>query len=118
MGVSVAVAVLMIIVAWSVNKKPNFAENKGLAKVLENKWYVDELYEAIVLKPIAALSDILDKYVEKRGIDGVVNGVGKTVRWGGDRLRLLQTGQVGFYIFIMVIGIVLLFLISIFGVKL
>jgi NADH-quinone oxidoreductase subunit L len=44
--------------------------------------------------------------------------VGKTVRWGGDRLRLLQTGQVGFYIFIMVIGIVLLFLISIFGVKL
>lgn len=118
MGISVAVAVLMIIVAWSVNKKPNFAENNGIAKVLENKWYIDELYEAIVLKPIAALSDILDKYVEKRGIDGIVNGVGRTVRWGGDRLRLLQSGQVGFYIFIMVIGIMLLFIISILGVKL
>ena len=35
MGISVAVSVLMIIVAWSVNKQPKFAENKGLAKMLE-----------------------------------------------------------------------------------
>jgi len=117
MGISVAVSVLMIIVAYNVNKKPNFVENTGLAKILENKWYVDELYDAIVVRPIEMLSNLLDKYAERRGIDGVVNGVGKTVRWGGDRLRLLQSGQVGFYIFIMVMGIVVLFTLSFFWIK-
>lgn len=117
MGLSVAVSVLMIIIAYSVNRKPNFSENTGLAKALENKWYVDEFYDAIIVKPIVALSGLLDKFAERKGIDGIVNGVGKTVRWGGDRLRLLQTGQVGFYIFIMVLGIVVLFTISFFWVK-
>jgi NADH-quinone oxidoreductase subunit L len=117
MGLSVAVSVAMILVAYGVNRKPNFTENTGIAKILENKWYVDEIYDAIVVKPLKALSDLLDKFVERQGIDGVVNGVGKTVRWGGDRLRLLQSGQVGFYIFIMVLGIVSLFAISFFIVK-
>lgn len=117
MGISVAAAVIMIGVAWSVNRKPNFAENTGLAKVLENKWYVDELYDAIVVRPLQGLSNLLDKFAERRGIDGVVNGVGRVVRWGGDRLRLLQSGQVGFYIFIMVLGMVMLFTISFFWIR-
>ena len=116
MSVSVVAAVLMIIVAYIVNRKPNFAENKGFAKLLENKWYVDELYDAIIVRPIGALSNVLDKFAEKKGIDGIVNGVGKTVKWGGDRLRLLQSGQVGFYIFIMVLGIVVLFTLSFFWI--
>jgi NADH-quinone oxidoreductase subunit L len=89
----------------------------GFKKLLANKWYVDELYDAIIVKPIDALSGLLDKFAERRGIDGVVNGVGKTVRWGGDRLRLLQSGQVGFYIFIMVLGIVILFTLSFFVIN-
>lgn len=117
MGVSVAVSVLMIIIAYAVNRKPNFVPNTGLAKVLENKWYVDELYDAIIVRPIEALSRLLDKLAERRGIDGIVNGVGKTVRWGGDRLRMLQSGQVGFYIFIMVLGMVVLFSLSFFWIK-
>lgn len=117
MGLSVAVSVIMIAVAYSATRKPDFRENTGLAKVLENKWYIDELYDAIVVRPIAALSGFMDKFAERQGIDGLVNGVGKTVRWGSDRMRLLQTGQVGSYIFIMVIGIVVLFTISFFWVK-
>jgi NADH-quinone oxidoreductase subunit L len=117
MGVSVAVSVIMIAVAYSMTRKPNFVENTGISKALENKWYVDELYDAIIVRPIEGLSRLMDKFAERRGIDGVVNGVGKTVRWGGDRLRLLQSGQVGFYIFIMVLGIVVLFTISFFWVK-
>ncbi len=89
----------------------------GFKKVLANKWYIDELYDAVIVKPIAAFSRVLDKYAERSGIDGLVNGVGKTVRWGGDRLRLLQSGHVGFYIFIMVLGIVVLFTLSFFWIK-
>jgi NADH-quinone oxidoreductase subunit L len=117
MVVSVVVVLVMIALAYSLNRKPDFAPNTGLAKVLENKWYIDELYNAIITKPLQALSGLLDKYAERRGIDGIVNGVGKTVRWSGDRLRLLQSGQVGFYIFIMVLGIVALFAVSFFIIK-
>lgn len=117
MGASTAVAIIMIFVAMGINRKPTFAENKGIARVLENKWYVDELYNAVVVKPLDGLAGILDKYAERKGIDGFVNGVGKSVKWGGDKLRLLQSGQVGFYIFIMVLGMVVLFALSFFGIK-
>ena len=89
----------------------------GFRKVLANKWYVDEIYDATIVRPMEAMSNVLDKFAEKKGIDGIVNGVGKTVKWGGDRLRLLQSGQVGFYIFIMVLGIVMLFTLSFFWIK-
>ena len=117
MGISVAVALVMIGVAWSVNKNPSFAPSTGLAKILENKWYIDELYDAVIVRPIAAISRMLDNVAERMAIDGLVNGVGKTVKWGGDRIRLLQTGQVGFYIFIMVLGMITLFSISVFWIK-
>ncbi|MBC7555279.1 MAG: NADH-quinone oxidoreductase subunit L [Taibaiella sp.] len=117
MGVSVGVSVLMIIVAYTINRKPKFEPSTGLAKVLENKWYIDEVYDAAIVRPAEGLSNVLYRFAEKAGIDGFVNGVGKSVKWGGDRLRLLQSGQVGFYIFIMVLGIVSLFAVSFFLIK-
>jgi NADH-quinone oxidoreductase subunit L len=117
MGVSVAIAVIMIIAAKVVYKQPNFAPATGLAKVMEEKWYVDELYANIVVKPLQGLSSLLEQFAERLGIDWVVNGVGRLVKWGGERMRLLQSGQVGFYIFIMVIGMVALFTLSFFWIK-
>ena len=117
MGLSTGLVIVMIFVAYSATKKPNFAPNTGLAKVLENKWYVDDLYDAVIVRPLAAFSRFSDKFIERSGIDGVVNGVGKTVRWGSDRMRLLQTGQVGFYIFVMVLGMIALFALSFFWIK-
>jgi NADH-quinone oxidoreductase subunit L len=117
LGISTVVAVLFSIIGFAVHRKPSFAPNTGLASVLENKWYVDELYDAIIVRPVTALSQLFDRFVEKLGIDGLVNGVGKTVRWGGDRMRLLQTGQVGFYIFMFVIGMTALFALSFFWIR-
>ena len=114
MGISTVAAVIMCIAGVMANRKPNFTPNTGLAKVLENKWYVDELYDAVIVRPLMAFSRVADKFIERSGIDGLVNGVGKTVRWGSDRLRLMQSGQVGFYIFIMVLGIIALLAIGFF----
>jgi len=91
-------------------------EYKGFKKVLANKWYVDELYDAVIVRPLGALSNVLDRFAERLGIDGFVNGIGKSVRWTGDRVRMLQNGQVGSYIFVMVIGMIILFAISFFWV--
>jgi len=116
-GTVIGLLVIFIVTRKLYSVKEFDGNYTGFKKLLANKWYVDELYDAIILKPIGALSGLLDKFAERRGIDGVVNGVGKTVRWGGDRLRLLQSGQVGFYIFIMVLGIVILFTLSFFVIK-
>lgn len=114
MGASVALVSIMILFAYSKTKAPNFVANTGLAKVLEHKWYVDELYDAVIVRPLVQFSGFLDRIVERRGIDGAVNGVGRLVRWGADRMRLLQNGQVGAYLFTMVVGIVLLFVLGLF----
>ncbi len=115
MGISTIVAIVMCIAGVMANRKPVFAQNTGLAKVLEHKWYIDELYDAIVVRPLMAFSRVADKYLERNGIDAGVNGVGKLVRWGSDRMRLLQSGQVGYYIFIMVIGMTILLAIGFFS---
>lgn len=112
MGISVTLILVMIAVAFNITKKPNFKENTGLAKVLENKWYVDELFDTVIAKPIIGLANLLDRVVERKGIDGAVNGVGRFVNWGSSKMRLLQNGQVGTYIFGMVIGVILLFVVG------
>jgi NADH-quinone oxidoreductase subunit L len=117
LGISTVVAVVFSIAGYAAYRKPDFSPNTGLSKVLENKWYVDELYDAIIVRPLSVLSGLMDRFVERMGIDGAVNGTGKLVRWGSDRVRLLQSGQVGFYIFVMVIGITALFALSFFWIK-
>lgn len=114
MGLSSVLVICFILIA-----RQKFAayedtgkENTGLAKVLENKWYVDELYDAIIVKPLQELSRFFRDTVEKAGIDKLVNGVGRSVQWGSQQIRLIQNGQVGFYIFAMVIGMILLFVIG------
>ena len=48
--------------------------------------------------------------IEKQVIDGAVNGTGKLVQYSARQLRLIQNGQVGYYILFMVLAIVLFFL--------
>lgn len=113
MGVAVAVAVIGILLAWNTYKKYNAQkENTGISKFLENKWYWDEAYEAIIQKPFMKMSTFVEKNIENKGIDGAVNGIGKLVHFASDKLRLLQNGSVGVYLFLMVLGMIILFIIQ------
>jgi NADH-quinone oxidoreductase subunit L len=77
----------------------------GLARALENKWYVDELYAKIVVDPLAAISRFFWK-----GIDAVIDGIaallGFIVRGFGDVLRFFQTGNVRNYALMFFIGVI------------
>ena len=119
-GLMVLAAVLALatsLFAWSRFKsKPDLAEPTGFGKVLANKWYVDELYNAIIVKPLDLLAQFL-VFFEKNIIDGIVNGVGRLVKYGSRQLRLLQSGQVGGYVLLMVVGIIVLFLVELFVKK-
>ena len=85
-------------------------EQTSLGKFLANKWYVDELYELIVVKPVNMIAAFLSKIVDQKIIDGLVNGVGKGVQFSARQLRWLQSGQTGSYILIMTISIILFFI--------
>ncbi len=116
MSVSVIGALIAIVFAWNKFSKyeKTTEEETGLAKVISNKWYVDELYDAIIVKPIQSIAGFFNNVVEKKGIDGFVNGVGKAVNYGSRQIRLLQTGQVSAYMLMMVVAILILFIIQLF----
>lgn len=81
-----------------------------LNTLFARKFYFDELYETIIQKPADKASQFLNNVVEVKLIDGLVNTVAWTVQAGSTLLRRAQTGNVGFYVFIMVIGVILIVL--------
>ncbi|MBN8836481.1 MAG: NADH-quinone oxidoreductase subunit L [Sphingobacteriia bacterium] len=112
MGISVAIAAIAIIFAINkFSKKPDLQDAQGLGKTLENKWYIDELYDAVIVNPLNNLAGFFKNVVEKSGIDGIVNGVGRLVSYSSRQIRLIQSGQVGGYILFMVMAIVVIVLI-------
>src|SRR5881409_2119896 len=79
----------------------------GLGRLLWKKWYVDEIYDALFVRPVMWLSrEVLWKLLDIRLVDGLlVNGsatAARALRWMGSRL---QTGEVGFYVVLFVIGV-------------
>ena len=81
----------------------------GLGKLLWKKWYVDEIYDALIVRPVMWLSrQVLWKVVDEKLVDGAgVNGtavVSRALGWLGSRL---QTGELGFYVVLFVVGVVL-----------
>jgi NADH-quinone oxidoreductase subunit L len=91
-------------------------ERPGLSNLSYHKFYIDELYDMIIRKPLDAISVFFYKVVELSGIDGFVNGLGKGSLEASKGLRLLQTGNVGFYIFMMVIGIIAILVYNLFRI--
>ncbi|MDQ6758184.1 MAG: NADH-quinone oxidoreductase subunit L [Bacteroidota bacterium] len=115
--ISIILIITISVVAWKKYKtyQTETTEETGFAKVLQNKWYVDELYDAIIVKPLKSLSIFLNNVIERSGIDAVVNGVGRGINYSSRQIRLLQSGQVGAYILMMVIGTIVLFIIQMFA---
>ena len=114
MAVSIALAFAGIGLAWFFFvKSPGSADGVAAAAgplhtLLLNKYYVDELYDAVIVKPIVAISrGVLWKVVDAEVIDGAVNGAGSVVETGATWLRRFQTGSVRVYAASILLGVVL-----------
>jgi NADH-quinone oxidoreductase subunit L len=110
---TVALALLGILAAWRLLRPEALVParlappERGLGRVLWKKWYVDELYDAVIVRPLVWFSrEVLWKIVDERLVDGLlVNGsaaAAQAVGWVGSRL---ETGEVGFYVVLFVIGV-------------
>ncbi len=89
---------------------PDEAKRSALANLSYRKFYFDEIYDAVFRKPLDVLSGFFYKIVDLKIVDGIVNGLGWGTTEASKGLRLVQTGNVGFYIFMMVVGIISLLL--------
>jgi NADH-quinone oxidoreductase subunit L len=112
-------AVLSIIVClWAFNKYKNPTtdgeQRKGFASVIDHKFYIDELYDAVFVNPYRRTAYFFQNILDNKIIDGAVNGVGRFVNYSSRQMRLLQSGLVGSYLLLMVIGMVILFIIQFF----
>ncbi|GGF17473.1 NADH-quinone oxidoreductase subunit L [Hymenobacter cavernae] len=119
-GASVAAGVLGIVLAYVqyVSRGVLPAEDEGQRSAPESlvyhKYYVDELYNALFVRPIMGLSRGLYRFVEQGIIDPIVNGFGRITLGGGQLLRYVQTGTTGMYLILMVVGIVLILALNLF----
>jgi NADH-quinone oxidoreductase subunit L len=114
MGLTTVIAVAAILIAWNRYKTYKEEQPNAFGKLLQNKWYVDELYDSVIVKPLNALGSFANTALEKSGIDALVNGVGRAVNYGSRQLRWLQSGQVGSYVLLMVISMVIFFVLEFF----
>jgi NADH-quinone oxidoreductase subunit L len=122
MAVSVSAALFAMIYAYVRYVKLSHipADDRSdrgfIARLSYNKFFIDELYNTLITRPLDALSSFFYKIIDKSGIDGIVNGFGKAAMESSKGFRLLQTGMVGFYIFMMVAGILALLFYSMYKI--
>ncbi|HTK80965.1 MAG TPA: NADH-quinone oxidoreductase subunit L [Bacteroidota bacterium] len=115
MALSVAVAIAGIYYARTIYlRRPEKAaaiasSYRGIYKLLWNKYFVDEVYDASVVRPTMRISDkLLWKGVDAGLIDGIVNGSARLVSWLSSHLRKIQTGVAQSYALVFVIGILVI----------
>lgn len=109
MAVAVAGGLIGIIIAFVkyIKQKQVAAEDAeitGFAKVLYNKYYIDEIYDAVFVNTINALSRFFRDYVET-ALSALVFGLGKVTNEISYQGKKLQTGSIGFYLFVFVLGL-------------
>jgi NADH-quinone oxidoreductase subunit L len=112
-GGAVAVAVIGIVIALARLKparlvpKAEAPAEEGIERVLANKYYVDEAYDAAIVRPTVGISrGVLARGIDQGLIDGgLVNGSAWLARGVGRLGSTLQSGQVGSYAWVLVLGV-------------
>jgi len=106
-GIGMAFQAYLANPALATSLRERFA---GLHRLLEHKYWVDEVYDTIVVQPFMAASQWLWRVWDSMVVDGLVNGVGLTLELGSGMLKLVQTGFVGTYALWIALGVIALFL--------
>ncbi len=120
MGISVIIAIVSALAAYYIyvlQKRVPTQDNaiKGLQKLVYNKYYIDELYNNLFVKPIVWLSGFFHNIIDFLVIDFAVEGIGKITKYASSESRKIQNGTTGSYIFYMVIAIIALVAYSVWG---
>jgi NADH-quinone oxidoreductase subunit L len=113
-GITVALALTAIFIAYRVyalrTYKKTFRDpieryTGVFFEGFQHRWYADDVYETMIVRPFKALGGFLARVVDPRGIDGLVNGAGRVIALGSRSLRGSQTGYIRSYTLVFLIGV-------------
>ncbi len=114
MAVSVAIAVIGILAAWVMYmRNPELpakfvARFPSLHRIVFNKWYIDELYDAVFIIPCKRVGTFLWREIDVKIVNGAVNGCAWVIKGIGTGLRYTQSGYLYNYAVAMVVGVVVI----------
>jgi len=77
-------------------------------RTLAHKYWIDELYDSAIRKPIDKLAKWLGSWMEPRVIDGMVNGSGKFTKLTGNAIKVVQGGYLSGYLLALVLGVIVM----------
>jgi len=117
---SLGVALLGLLLGWlTYGRKPRQESSQAdplagrlgqLFRAVERKWWVDEFYQMIIVRPYEVLTRFIAHPVDQVVIDGIVNGLGALVRTTAQTWRQIQNGYVRSYALTFLLGVVLIFM--------
>jgi NADH-quinone oxidoreductase subunit L len=93
-------------------KRDEKCENSFIYKLLSNQYYIPKLYEEVITKPYAMISEHLWKDIDMKIVDASVDGIAKFIYNSGDGARKMQTGNLSNYLNWMAVGSVILLVIA------
>jgi NADH-quinone oxidoreductase subunit L len=93
-------------------KRDEKIENGVIYKLLKNQYYVQDIYEAMITKPYAMISEMFFEKVDMKIVDTTVDSIAKFLYTSGDKARNMQTGNLSNYLNWMAIGGVVLLVIA------
>ncbi|MBV9280758.1 MAG: NADH-quinone oxidoreductase subunit L, partial [Chloroflexi bacterium] len=114
MIVTLLVTALGVLVAWQIyyraqpGRQQVAAIAPGVYRLLYHKWYVDELYDLVFVRPIKFSGRMIYRFFELDLVDATVDGIGKLTRWLSGRVRTTETGYVRNYALSILFGAVLI----------
>jgi NADH-quinone oxidoreductase subunit L len=120
----VVVSVFVLLAVWLYTKRlyvdkrqiPSINEREfnSATRLLYNKYYVDEIYQAIVVKPLMMFSSLAYRLLDNKVIDGLINSFGSITVHLSNLFRKMQTGNTGYYIFAMVLSIIAILIVNLY----
>lgn len=112
MAIAIGGAVVALVFSYVIYRKQGIlpAEKESMLKNWQKpifyKFYVDEVYETVIRKPLDGLAKVFYKVIDLQIINAIVDGAGKGINRLGVSARLLQNGNVGTYFVFMVAAII------------
>lgn len=111
MGVTLALIAGVIYYAYKkFALAPVIKEEKGFGKLLENKYYFDETYDKLIAHPVSNFAGFTRDFIERHIVDGAVEGFSSMSQGVASAMRSLQSGNIEWYLFAFVLGIIMLIL--------
>ncbi|MBK9737350.1 MAG: NADH-quinone oxidoreductase subunit L [Saprospiraceae bacterium] len=94
----------VVYVGRSIVPETDLHLKSGIGRLLTNKYYIDELYQIIIINPFKRFTEFLYHIIDIKVIDGIINGVSESAHYFSNHLRKTQNGNISYYLFVMALG--------------